>query len=157
MKARRRIVLAGLGLVAVVLAASGCIASPDRNDLRQQAEVPGVWLETNPDIPRNWLTPESAKSGFELRPDGTAMMWNMRTGTADLESAVPCFKSDDSEFTGTGSWEVVADGVLHLRSAADTLLVADEGFIDSLDWVNLTLAECEASSPLTFAGETRED
>jgi hypothetical protein len=94
-------------------------------------------------------------AGFELHADGTALVWNFPGGQARRVDDYVCFDRSGVTFTGEATWETTSTGLLTLTHDETTVLWADPGFMGSLDWVTLTLADCDETGRSAFGGDSR--
>lgn len=145
-----RSVSTAIGCTAVVAGVTSC-ALDDRS-VPHQVPLPATWIMTDPDVPRGFQDPtDPTLSKFLLEKDGTAEVWNVPKGEVD-DSDAPCITRSEGLYSGDATWQATGDGVLQLTFGETVMFWADRGFGGSLDWANLTLADCAESGRDTYGG-----
>lgn len=143
-----RSVSIAIGCTAVVAALTSC-ALDDRS-VPDQVPLPATWIMTDPDVPRGFQDPtDPSLSKFVMRKDGTAEVWNVPQGEVG-DSDTRCITRSEGLYSGDATWQVTGDGVLQLTFGKTVMFWADRGFGGSVDWANLTLADCAESGRDTY-------
>lgn len=107
---------------------------------------------TDPDVPRGFQDPtDPTLSKFLLEKDGIAEVWNVPQGEVG-DSDAPCITRSEGLYSGDATWQVTGDGVLQLTFGETVMFWADRGFGGSVDWTDLTLADCAELGRDTYSG-----
>ncbi|CAN3702710.1 hypothetical protein MMX123_02740 [Microbacterium sp. MM2322] len=129
---------------------AGCAS--ETSVLTDKVDLPGLWLQADPDVLRSFRTLEPEDVGTELHENGTAQAFNLPAGKGRKVDSYWCFDRSGETYPGDATWSATEGGLLTIEYGEETFFWADNGFMRSLDWVNLTLADCDAAGQAPFSG-----
>lgn len=129
---------------------SGCASGTSA--LTDKVDLPGLWLSEDPDVLPSSRTLQPGGVGMELHEDGTAQAFNLPAGKGRKVDSYWCFDRSGDTYSGDATWSATEGGLLKIEYGEETFFWADNGFMRSLDWGNLTLADCDAAGQAPFSG-----
>ncbi len=129
---------------------TGCAS--ETSALTDKVDLPGLWLQQDPDVLRSFRTLQPGDVGMELHEDGTAQAFNLPAGKGRKVDSYWCFDRSGETYSGDATWSATEGGLLKIEYDQETFFWADNGFMRSLDWINLTLADCDSSRQIPFSG-----
>lgn len=147
----RRLVSAAV-LLAVVASVSACGLRWSTDPVAEQVDLPGMWdaipdTYTSADVP----VPEPLPF-MTLQEDGTAEVSNLPMGRLGERDSYRCFVPSGELYSGPATWSATPGGLLQVDAEETTVFWADTGYMGSLYWVELRLAECGTEPMVSFGG-----
>lgn len=149
-----RLVSAGI-LLAVVASMSACGLRWSTEPVAGQVLLPGTWTAL-PDSYSARPVPDQLPS-MTLREDGTAEVSNMPMGRLGERDLARCFVPGDELYSGPATWSATPGGLLQVDAEETTVFWADSGYMGSLYWVELRLAERGSDPMIVLVGPPIRD
>jgi hypothetical protein len=149
----RRQLIAVTILAVLTTGLAACSGVWGTGQIADKVELPATWIFNDPDVGEG-AEPDDSTPSMQLNADGSATVTNLPSGDIVDQDDYVCFEPSGDTYSGTATWAAQDGGLLKLEHGDTTLFWAGPGYMGSLDWFQLTLADCDESGRASFITST---